>query len=133
MKQQYIDLAERCEAADGGDAELSEAIAVAMGWKRIRPDGLEYHYWYNPAGEREDYPCYTTSLDAAMTLLPEGWGVTYVSHPMPECTWAAVREYEKDKDAKSWTSKALRQSGEVHAKTPALALLAAICRAMGEG
>lgn len=145
-KQTYTDLAERCEAAEAGSRELDAEAFHTFGMPLpkdfagysldMKPDPDSASGFMMPVGEMHiKYECapYSTSLDAAMTLLPEGWGVTSVTHPMPKCTWAAVREYEKGKDGKSWTSKTLRQSGEVHAKTPALALLAAICRAMGEG
>lgn len=50
-----LDLAARCEAATGADKHLDKAIKDAVigdGW----------------------VPKYTASLDAAMTLVPKGWG-----------------------------------------------------------
>ena len=56
-----LDLAERCEAATGPDLALNDAIARARSkWEgRLVWSGLSRPY--------------TASLDAAMTLVPEGW------------------------------------------------------------
>jgi hypothetical protein len=68
-----LQLAERCEKATGPDRELDAEIAEAVGAKHGRETG-----WCN--SENGDYyvidecaASYTASLDAAMTLVPEGW------------------------------------------------------------
>jgi hypothetical protein len=53
-------LAERCEQAAGPDRELDFAIAAGVGW----PDSPNLH---------QHARRYTESLDAAVTLVPEGW------------------------------------------------------------
>jgi hypothetical protein len=58
----FIELAERCEAAEGPDRELDRAIELAIFPDRISPC---------PTVE---LLAYSASLDAAMTLVPEGWG-----------------------------------------------------------
>jgi hypothetical protein len=56
------DLAERCEAATGPDRELSWDIWEAIGEPVIDDYSLN-----------GSAPAYTASLDAAMTLVPEGY------------------------------------------------------------
>lgn len=59
MSDELLKLAERCEAATGPDYEIDAQIADAIGKGS----------WYavgNPAWK------FTASLDAAMTLVPEG-------------------------------------------------------------
>jgi len=67
-------LAERCEHTAGPDRELDSAIAAGLGW----PDGR-----YSPPilpFERVRLPRhYTASLDAALTLVPEGCGYQIIS------------------------------------------------------
>jgi hypothetical protein len=93
-------LAERCEQAAGADRELDVAIARALGWKPLYRD--DYSKWWPPAAvadarERkrsilhhptQPLPKFTASLDAAVTLVPEGWfwevrddGVAWVTRP----------------------------------------------------
>jgi len=63
-----LSLGERVEKAVGPDRELDAAIKEAVG-----------HAWDYGAdwGSRENYnpvaKAYTASIDAAMTLVPEGW------------------------------------------------------------
>jgi hypothetical protein len=85
-----LKLAERCEAATGHDRELDVELAVVAGL--IRDPEFERGYFYGAGNncdyvlERGDYdhgnnapelPYYTASLDAAMTLVPEGLHVTH--------------------------------------------------------
>jgi hypothetical protein len=84
-----LKLAERCEAATGHDRELDVELAVVAGL--IRDPEFERGYFYGAGNncdyvlERGDYdhgnnapelPYYTASLDAAMTLVPDGAKVT---------------------------------------------------------
>lgn len=62
-----LDLAARCEAAKGPDRKLEGAICLA-----VRGLGAESPYWQGVV--RNPVPNYTGSLDAAMTLVPEGAG-----------------------------------------------------------
>ena len=78
-------LADRCEQAAGPDRELDVAIARALGWKPLYRD--DYSKWWPPAAvadarERkrsilhhptQPLPAFTANLDAAVTLVPEGW------------------------------------------------------------
>lgn len=72
-----LDLAERCEQATGPDRELDSLIAEACGVEvKRRPKYRRGHYIGGQpvqTGWKEDPPKFTASLDAAMTLVPEGW------------------------------------------------------------
>lgn len=58
-----LELAERCEKASGPDRELDAQIAAAFHLKQLTYQSPE---WIKD-------PEFTASLDAAMTLVPEGW------------------------------------------------------------
>lgn len=80
MSADLIELAERCEAATGADTKLEREIAEALGWRHVRNKGPESEWfpyvWVAPDGKcdaDETYPDYTASIDAALTLVPEGW------------------------------------------------------------
>jgi hypothetical protein len=62
-------LADRCEKADGPDRELDYAILIALGysWRRMAWGGDDKDIWKGSS-------LFTASLDAAVTLVPEGWG-----------------------------------------------------------
>jgi hypothetical protein len=78
-------LAERCEQAAGPDRELDAEIAwmlTAQDRKRLGPPDLRREIWHaglpTPAwvpfeNVSSFHPPYTASLDAAVTLVPEGW------------------------------------------------------------
>jgi hypothetical protein len=79
-----LDLAHRCEQAAGPDRELDVAIAFACGIVTSRDGDCFYgHKYYSVMVLNYDYydteyrapelPPYTASLDAAVTLVPEGW------------------------------------------------------------
>lgn len=140
-KAELLRLAERVEALEGPDREVDAEIwlTVTPGATRkafVVPDTPERKGW--TIDETRDashrlivVPAYTASLDAAMTLVPEGWGHTFVLHPgFP--SEAAVREYRLRSDGKYWTSSAMAHSGMVKARTPALALTAACLRALAQ-
>jgi hypothetical protein len=55
-----LTLAERCEQEAGPDRELDFAIAAGVGW----PDSPNLH---------QHARRYTENIDAAVTLVPEGW------------------------------------------------------------
>jgi hypothetical protein len=61
-----LELAERCEKATGPDFDLSFAI-----WQAA----------IEPIAPSSRQPDYTASLDAAMTLVPEGWFLSVSTHP----------------------------------------------------
>lgn len=99
------DLIARLEAATGPDRDLDFAIAAAVGW----PDSPHSH---------QHARRYTEHLDAARSLVPEGWdwsvdgfgksarGRGYLYSPYPDC-----------------------EEVEAEAATPAIALCIAALRA----
>jgi hypothetical protein len=70
VNDELLRLAERCEAATGPDEDLSQAI-----FDMRRAEGFVSDRSHIP------YPGYhfTASLDAAMTLVPEGWMLSKLS------------------------------------------------------
>jgi hypothetical protein len=112
-------LADRCEAATCGSRELDAAIARAV---RHQPVGLSsVTFPHDPTTER--FARYTTSLDAAMTLVeqpPEDLG-EYVSLSL----WDSSGVYPEHVRATAW----VRGAARVYAATPALAICAAALRA----
>lgn len=127
------ELAARVEAAEGPDRELDGEIAKGIGWV-FNPDtgisGFWRSMWLNPEGHA-DYrgpPRYTASLDAAMSLVPEG------AH------WHCGRHSKTGKHPRTGTT--VDGGGDAYltpknacepvytmAATPALALVAACLRA----
>ena len=121
-------LAERCEQAAGPDRELDVAIARALDWKPLYRD--DYSKWWPPAAVEDSrarkrsilhhptqpLPKFTASLDAAVTLVPEGWKWWIDSSPFGRC-WLVADDQIIDK----------AQSEKC--ATPAVALCAAALRA----
>ena len=101
-------LAERIEALEGPCRRIDECIQVAISGK----DPLDYDGPF-------DAPEYTASLDAAMTLVPEGWLFDlYNLNGYPE--------------AHLTNDTLQRVAVSVVTATPALALCAAAIRAQQE-
>jgi hypothetical protein len=98
-------LAERCEQAVGPDRELDFAIAAGVGW----PDSPNLH---------QHARRYTESIDAAVTLVPEGRG-----YELRQGNSGARRAL-----CRMWDGRGIWTDGTV-AATPALALCAAALRA----
>jgi hypothetical protein len=130
-KDKLLELAERCEAATGPDRELSAKIALAVhDWLhevegnkplncRVRNKLGSPVYIGGETGRTMDY---TASLDAAMTLAPEGWtDVRQHQHRMTDGSVRCYAELEVEE------GDALMPY-EGKAKTPALALCAAALR-----
>ena len=92
----------------GPDRELDFAIAAAFGW----PDSPNLH---------QHARRYTESLDAALTLVPEGW--LYELHSGNDEDWAEVTLFPYLAKATFWT----------RAATPPRALIAACLKARMEG
>lgn len=86
-----LELAERCEKATGPDRGLDEEIAIALGHKtgtaiaNYTMEMILTIEWKKPhpyAGMKEPCPRWTESLDAALTLVPDGfkWKLGYSRH-----------------------------------------------------
>ena len=120
------DLLERIEAATEGSRELDKDIASQVhpgtDWdKRYTANVGWGHPDFNRVMRANPVPHYTTSIDAALTLVPEGWGfkadcgLGYGN----ECTVGHVGENKMYDQPDGWAKAA----------TPALALCAASLRA----
>lgn len=137
-RETLLALAERCEAAEGPSYELDCAIwdAIYPGERDLRfgkltAKGQPYHSRLGPAdkdGYVQPLRAFTASIDAAVTLVPEGWG------------WAVTNigggDYEKRDFSVSSAALCDKDGNRINAdaSTPALALCAASLRAMaGEG
>ena len=66
---------------EGPDRELDAEIALAVGYTREKKGRERIAWWRDPKGQQLGYdgwhnfpPAFTRSLDAAVTLVPEGWG-----------------------------------------------------------
>lgn len=127
-------LIERLESAPAGSLELDREILWA--WfpeeRKAVFDGVRHistmtsangEFWFNPLDNREDCPQYSTSIDAALTLVPDNhaWMVRQWVDPLPP-GWCA------------YVHAANRQQPDVFvpkAGSPALALCIAALRARG--
>lgn len=72
------ELARRCEEATGPDRELDCAIAEAIGWSDVwhsQVHGMAEGYAPGAVCEA-GVPRFTQSIDAAETIVPEGWSWT---------------------------------------------------------
>ena len=104
------DLLSRLSAATGPSRELDAEIALASGWHQIKTR------WENPYGQFAELPRYTESIDAALTLVPEG------------CTWEITTGFE----ARVWPNKTAWPSCGGAESTPAIALVIACLKAKEE-
>lgn len=68
------DLISRLEALTAPSRELDEEIALANGWTRIPHSSGHVSGWCCPDGQIcANAPHFTSSIDAALTLVPKGW------------------------------------------------------------
>ena len=119
---EHADLIAKLEAAEGPSRELDAEIAAGEGWTRFS------EYWLSPSGRQRQYhpPAYTSSLDAALTLVPEGGdAIIYTSSP---------RNRERPQvELYRLVRKPQGIQIRVQAATLSLALCIAAIRARGEG
>lgn len=106
-----IKLAERCEQATGPDRELECRI-----WIAFQPFDFQTARLVVEDLEQWVAPRYTASIDAALTLVPEG------------CLWE-LNQWANGASAECATTKPYEPQGRRAAATPALALCAAALRA----
>ncbi len=122
-------LIQRVEKAEGPDRELDADIALATGWER----GEAGAFWREPGARLWSgyYPNPTASLDAAVSLVPEGklWvRLDDWTGPMEDGTAAPLSSASVYLHARNADGE--RLSGVARARTPALALCAAALRAL---
>lgn len=122
-----LKLAERCEAAEGPNGDLDLDIHGACNASKVWT--AEERTWMHLHGE---FAPYTASLDAALTLVPEGWRLAALCEREPwfcrletldfrSVTWGKGEDWITD----------ITDGQEAMAKgsSPALALCAAALRA----
>ena len=84
------DLMAKLEGASEGSRELDFAIAKEIGWKfhgekEFKEWGL---FWRDSTTEEwKQLPWWTTSLDAALTLVPKGWVTMHAGQNPVSGTW----------------------------------------------
>ncbi len=129
-------LAERCEAATGADRELdcllwAEDNALTLEWQGhcLVAGSQGVIGWIDPGKDQRNFSCnrsdrcfgrikaYTASLDAALTLVPEGW------------QWVVSQQFGQPFAGCGGSPTDGWLAWHVDAATPALALCAAALRA----
>jgi hypothetical protein len=113
MSERDLALAERCEQAAGPDRELDCHIHALIEGRNIRPER------WSETVRLHDHavPRYTASLDAAVTLVPEG-------HEWLRKNEICMTVYRAPTDPKEWARHI-----DARGATPTLALCAAALRA----
>jgi len=122
-RETLLALAERCEKAAGPDHRLDVLIENALGLAKFKrfPDTLIGDSDYI----RCDIKPLTASLDAAMTLVPDGHEFGFQVKRYHDGAGCEVGVWREGDDGRSW-------SVDAEAATPALALTAACLRARAE-
>ena len=127
------DLIARLECAKAGSRELSDEVLLACGWTITKDRGPQAMY-ISPANTGPVHQVYapspTEDLNAALALVPEGWGwilSRYADIQLWLSGFTAV--LEKPTGDGEWEPLGFIAMPAVMAATPALALCAAILRA----
>lgn len=113
-------LAARVER-EGPSRELDAEIARAFGWRSFYLAGFGPRWQKGHGTVTSELPAYTASIDAALTLVPEGWDWFKLRTTTVQ-TWVEVGR----KDGTGMIAFS------VEASTPAAALCAAALRANQE-
>lgn len=132
------ELIARLEAASGPDSAADKAIARFMvataGWIEHPWSGFRGMFFTNERDEDqcrlgEEAPRFTSSLDAALSLVPEGYAIErlgiWPGHP---ATVTVLATY-KGQDGMYWHDLGKNGRFEAEAATPALALVIASLKA----
>ncbi len=114
----------------GPDEKIDGQLALLKGYTYEKHKGDKFPWWRRPDGLRIAFygnenrpPPFTASLDAALTMVPEGW------------SWfVAMRHYLAPVGAAGgvWQVGQQRATFTADAATPARALIAACLKAMME-
>jgi hypothetical protein len=115
-----LQLAERVEKATGPDRDLNIAMLPLVGLRFVDEGHPIGQVCYDSNNHAVPLPNFTASIDAAMSLVPEG------------CNFGLG---DKDATTKAWAWVGLFSGPDniANAATPAIALCAAALRARGEG
>jgi hypothetical protein len=114
-------LALRCEQAGGPDRELDAQIAPLRGLRVVDEGHPLGHCCYDARHQMVILPRFTSSIDAAMTLVPEGLG---------RGCFAMSRDSFGQTHCNVWTDAEFNWKVHASAATPALAITAAALRAL---
>lgn len=139
-------LAERAEGATCGSHALDCEIARGLGWRpdKTRTNGLDF-WWpadvaerarrhkQKPEGRPVPLPAWSTSVDDALTLVPEGWSVSLDidadGSARAELTGSPERRKRGGRSETVWPLIESGSDGQ-RSKSPALAICAAALRAL---
>ena len=95
------DLIARIEATAESSLALDEEIARAAGWRRH--DGA----WYLPGSylmaPSDSAPRFTSSVDRAFLLLPEGWQIISMGRVSKQDVWNACALFEGENKKYIWS------------------------------
>lgn len=80
-KEQFLELALRCEEATGPDRALDAEIAPLVGLRVVDEGHPLGRCCYDIHHNSVLLPRFTASIDAAMTLVPLGWAKRYTECP----------------------------------------------------
>lgn len=120
------DLISRLEKAEAGSPALDREINRVLSPDHTKP-WMGPGYWYDDStqpGQNERYRPYTTSIDAALTLVPDEWTAWEVASRGGKRKFRA--EVSRLRDPSDYGS----EEGEYgHASTPALAICIAALKA----
>lgn len=138
MTKNVTDLIERLEKATGPDRELDGDIAAALklhpkGWRRgVKEASATASWWSKDDRDRYDAPPVTKSIDAALTLVLEGWSwnVTGGDLSAEGKPYACIASKDVIGGPEPWLEE--RDVKEATASTPAIALCIAALRARKE-
>lgn len=137
-------LSDRVEALAGDIGPFNpirEDIARAIGWRFVREGHPIGCVWYDPDGRARALPDWPADLNAAMSLVPEGWD--WLSRSDEAGAFANVSRPDATNFSRLYPAGTMpepevvdalgRAQGHNYARsaTPALALLAAALRARG--
>ncbi len=104
------------KTATGPDRELDEEIMCCV-YADLKPE-RHMEGWYSASGDHIRVDRYTASIDAALTLVPEGWHAVIGARP----GWPWVELYQFPTPC--------RNVPRLSASTPAIALCIAALRSM---
>lgn len=115
----------------GTGREADALIARAIGWACVMKDPQAENHWYcwrkeYRSGEWMPLPRYTASIDAAMTLVPEGWTVAHITQNDDKSWFVELREG-------FLTSYTRVVMSPLKTSTPAIALCIAALKARDNG
>lgn len=124
---ELLKLAERVEGLTGPDRKINADILRALGWTTSGWDAID------PAGNRAmQVPDFLSSIDAAMSLVPDAHWATFDPHFLSDPGVVKYRGYTFRADWVRWTPHddwIERDEGNPLCATPALAICAAALRA----